>query len=489
MIYINSKNNLCDFKLKFIIVCLLITSIKISFGQVLGEVRLDTINTHTSRVVIDTFEIKQDRITKPWVIYSEFEFQIGDTIPYSDFVEQLNQGRTNLVRRGLFLTVDIYAEFTGSKVTLKINLIERWHVWIIPRLKFDSPNISEFFHRKDWSRLSYGVFVGDKNFLGTGHELDVSLLFGNTIHGGLRYKIPTFRKKKILGISVYAMLKMLRTVPYSIENDQQELFRQENTRSLNNIIVGTKLTVKNGFHIKHYFDANLEYINISDSLQIIRPDYLSDSLKDNFVVSLKYQFEYDLRDEPKYPLKGLYLNLEFHKRGLGFLSYLKESTDLFFTKADFRFYQPIGKLFNWAFKFKAHFSPNKNQPFYYRTGLGYNSQDFLRGYEYYTIEGNNYLYFKTQFKIKLLNKIFKLPAGKKRPKVDWPFGLYLNTFSDLGYISNHFSNGTNQYPNEFLIGFGAGIDFVTFYDLVFRFEYSATKELKHSFKFGFSAAF
>jgi hypothetical protein len=54
----------------------------------------------------------------------------------------------------------------------------------------------------------------------------------------------------------------------------------------------------------------------------------------------------------------------------------------------------------------------------------------------------------------------------------------------LGYVSNNFTNPTNKaLTNTLLPGYGVGIDFVTYYDVVFRIEYGRNKQNNGGFYF------
>ena len=56
-----------------------------------------------------------------------------------------------------------------------------------------------------------------------------------------------------------------------------------------------------------------------------------------------------------------------------------------------------------------------------------------------------------------------------------PYAFYLNVYADGGYAKDDAFKRNNSLNNSFQFGYGAGIDFVTYYDLVFRFEYSFNK--------------
>ena len=67
------------------------------------------------------------------------------------------------------------------------------------------------------------------------------------------------------------------------------------------------------------------------------------------------------------------------------------------------------------------------------------------------------------------------------PQFDYfPLAIYLKAYADLGYIHNYpayQSESLNtRLTNKMLGGGGFGIDFVTAYDVVVRFEYTFTSQ-------------
>jgi len=59
----------------------------------------------------------------------------------------------------------------------------------------------------------------------------------------------------------------------------------------------------------------------------------------------------------------------------------------------------------------------------------------------------------------------------------------------MGFADNFYTDPAmnNQLENSLLIGYGLGIDFVTYYDLVFRLEYSMNRMNEHGFFIHFMA--
>jgi hypothetical protein len=61
------------------------------------------------------------------------------------------------------------------------------------------------------------------------------------------------------------------------------------------------------------------------------------------------------------------------------------------------------------------------------------------------------------------------------------YAIYLNLFTDWGYVVDNRKNVYNPLANEINIGYGLGLDFVTYYDFVLRLEYSFNKSGQSGF--------
>jgi len=113
-------------------------------------------------------------------------------------------------------------------------------------------------------------------------------------------------------------------------------------------------------------------------------------------------------------------------------------------------------------------------------GLGYRNQ-LVRGYEYYVVNGNHFTLFKTQLRYAIVEdkivNIKPLPMDKFN-KI--PISIYIGTYADAGYVSENLTTDNPNFLNDdWLYGGGTSIDFVSYYDMVFRIEYSVNRLNEH----------
>jgi hemolysin activation/secretion protein len=69
----------------------------------------------------------------------------------------------------------------------------------------------------------------------------------------------------------------------------------------------------------------------------------------------------------------------------------------------------------------------------------------------------------------------KLPWIKTEKFNKIHYAIYLNLLFDAGYVHNNIYNPTSRLQNKLIYGTGLGLDLVTYYDLVFRLEYSVNQ--------------
>ena len=103
--------------------------------------------------------------------------------------------------------------------------------------------------------------------------------------------------------------------------------------------------------------------------------------------------------------------------------------------------------------------------------MGYDH--YVRGYEYYVVDGQSYWLSKTAAKYALIEKTnFDIPYVKMKQFNKSHYSLYLGIFSDIGYVIDNQNQEQNSINNSLLWGKGIALDYVTYYDKLLRIEYS-----------------
>jgi len=420
------------------------------------------------------FQITNIRIvgndkTKEFIIQREVTFSVGDSILYSQIVGELERSRLNLQNTSLFNFVTVEHHPVNHLYTeVLIVVTERWYVWPYPILEVADPNFNTWWETKNLSRINWGSMIMNRNFRGRKEKLGFVFQLGYSKKFGVFYDVPYTEKHQNLGYGAYASYFQNYEVVYGTNNNKR-LFTRPSGTSKEEWYNAVYLKFRNKIFISHQLIGFFQDIMVEDSIVFHNSNYFGDGASRMKTLGLKYVFKDDHRDNKSYPLKGYFLKADIQHSGFGLLSnqaFTKLETEL-------KKFGEFGNNFYWASSVKGKFSFQDVQPYYFQNMLGYN--DFVRGYEYYVVDGKYSLLMKSNVKYKIASsKKTILPLIRNPGISNFHYAFYLNVFADFGYVKDEvFQN--NLLANNRMIGYGVGLDFVTYYDKVVRLEFSTNK--------------
>ena len=437
-----------------------------------------------SKVIIRKITLTGNKITKERIIRRELLVKENDTIAVQDLSLALQQSRKNLINTSLFnfVTIDsIPVEGSTDQIDLNFEFIERWYIWPVPIFEFADRNFNEWLSKKDWSRLNYGLFLTWNNFRGRREKLIVYARFGYDQKYELSYQKPYINKKQTWGLGVAGGFSQNHEIAYNSFDtlvdppigNNEVYFKSEIQYPRRKYYAYAETYYRKGIHNINLLKFGYTNLLVSDSVLVFNRDYTFESYTRNQFLGFYYQFRSDYRDYKQYPLNGYYFDAELDKKGLGFFT--DPVVNTLSIKANFRkYFQIKGRLY-FASGLTGKISPFWDQPYYYLSGMGY-GRDFIRGYEYYVIDGQHFGLLKNNLKFVLVPtrvKSFNFIPTDKFSKLY--YAIYLNLFADFGYVVDNRKNVYNPLANEINLGYGIGLDFVTYYDFVVRLEYSFNK--------------
>jgi outer membrane protein assembly factor BamA len=454
-----------------------------------GERQSDP-DTVTNKVIIRKITLTGNKITKERIIHRELLVRENDTIPVQNLSNLLQQSRKNLVNTSLFnfVTIDsIPVVGSFDQIDLNFDFIERWYIWPVPIFEFADRNFNEWWRKKDWSRLNYGMFLTWNNFRGRREKLIVYARFGYDEKYELSYQIPYINKKQTWGLGFSGGFSQNHEMAYNSFDtlvdppvgNREVYFKSENYYPKREYYGYAETYYRKGIHNLNWFKLEYTDLLIADTVLILNPDYCFGPSTRNQFFSFYYQFRSDYRDFKQYPLTGYYFDAALDKKGLGIFD--DPVVNTLSIKANFRKYYRIKGRFYYAAGISGKVSPFWDQPYYYLSGLGY-GRDFVRGYEFYVVDGQYFGLWKNNLKFELVPtrvQNFNFIPTDKFSKLY--YAIYLNLFTDLGYVVDNRKNVYNPLANEINIGYGLGLDFVTYYDFVLRLEYSFNKSGQSGF--------
>jgi outer membrane protein assembly factor BamA len=429
--------------------------------------------------IITRIHINGNNKTKDKIIYRELLFKEGDTLAADKIENILAQTKSNLVNTQLFNHVNLVLLPIDSVYTdVLINLKERWYFWPVPIFQFADPNFNTWWQSKSIARTNIGVVLLKQNFRGLNEDIGAQVQLGYSKAYAFIYNIPYITQKQTLGMGIIAEYRQNHEITIATENNKRVFYTGESGDSRTIFSSGLRLNYRKKVFGKHHLEIKYNSIHIKDTITRLTDDYLSNNQTRMNYIGLHYFFRYDKRDNKGYPLKGYFLQTDYHQNGLGFN--FENNLSISYFIAAFKKYFDLGKGFYFASQLKGKYTPSKRIPYYLQEGLGY--VNFVRGYEYYILDGQHFALLKTNLKYSLI---------KPREKdVNWlqntnfsifHYAFYLNIYFDAGYVWDKYYADKNSLNNQLIGGMGLGIDFVSFYDKVIRFEYSINKDLKHGF--------
>ncbi len=473
--------------------------------EALGQNKDGEIHTSESfafpYIKIISATVTGNKRTKEKIITRELDFKLGDSLATfnkndnfsfksekrinkndsSEIIKRLRYSRENIINTKLFLTVDIHLEqIKGKEYNVRIDVHERWYIWAFPVARVDAPNFNDWLKDPDLDLLNLGLFTSHNNMFGLSHQTSLIAYFGNSQLYGFGYYIPWIGHGQKIGLRMGVVYSNSGAVEYaSVDNERQMLYDQN---SLQEWLVSAAFNIRPGLY--NYSKIRLQAVSasVSDTMMLLSPNYLPDGNQSVSNMNLYADYLYDSRNKKSYPLKGNFMKVFIDKRGLGILSH---DVDYFYYGIDFHFYQSLGNRFYVAEMVKAVNSSSKNIAYHYKQNLT-SGDDFIRGYDYFSLRGDQMYFFRSNVKYELVPPKVKVPKdgneGSKFKNIQYAF--YLNFFADAAYMKDDFTVD-NPLNNKALFSWGLGLDFVSYYDMVLRFEYAFTSIGTNGFYFGF----
>ncbi|WP_234735398.1 BamA/TamA family outer membrane protein [Tellurirhabdus bombi] len=436
-----------------------------------------------SLVVVRSVVVSGNHKTRERIILREMEVKSGDTVLTRQLTEKLAWDQRKISNTNLFVTVDVTAKsIDEQQIDVEVSVKERWYFFAIPTFFLADRNFNEWWYERgrDLRRTIYGARLYYKNVTGNNDRLRAIAEFGFLRRFDLAYSLPYVDKAQKTGLSVGVAYLTNKEIAYRSALDKlvylkgEELLRERFTAS-------ASLTRRNRFYSFHRLDLRYSNTTIADTVARLNPDYLLDSKTRQRFLQLSYTYNYDRRDNVAYPLKGKWLTLSASRLGLLPTDDLQQ-TEL---TGSLTGYLPLGGRFYASHFISGKISWPERQPYANLRGLGY-TNDFIRGYELYVIDGQQYGILKNTWRYQLLNIRKHLKWIPVRQFSTIPLAVYLTAFGDVGYVRNSMAvEYKSRLANQWQYGTGIGLDVVTFYNAVFQFNYALNRLGQTGFYFSY----
>lgn len=428
----------------------------------------EKINEQTSEpFIVRNIIITGNRKTKAAIILREIPFKPGDHFQLQQLVSKFEDARKQLMNTTLFHEVVVALKsFEGHNVDILVDVKERWYLFPLPYFKMVDRNINQWLvqNKASLDRVNYGIKLMYNNVTGYNDNLNIWLMSGYTRQISMNYDRLYFDKQMKWGAKFGFALGKNREVNYNTINNKQ-VFVKDTTNFIGSFFkTNVELTYRRAVKTRHRFGIAYTQERIEDTVMKLNPSYFSSGHNNIRYPELYYNMSFHNVDYIPYPLKGFETQVNIAKKGF---NHIVNVWELNVTTGNY-----------WQILPKTYFSINTmtdlklpfKQPFFNTHLMGYDEM-FMRGYEYYVIDGVAGGCLKTTFSKELFKFNIPLPKIKHETINYIPFHIYGKIYGDAGYVYNP-EPGSNFLNNRMLYSGGLGIDVVTLYDVNIKLEWS-----------------
>ncbi|GIV29383.1 MAG: hypothetical protein KatS3mg028_0449 [Bacteroidia bacterium] len=384
----------------------------------------------------------------------------------------VQRSQQNIFNTNLFVFDTVYFEITDSnKIKLHTHVQERWYIWPVPVFEIQDRNFNAWWQTKDLFRINYGMVVDHENFTGRKDKLSLVFQRGYSEKYGIVYRKPYIDKRQTVGFRTSFFFKQNNEAQYSTVGNHPLFYRDYKKHIVQLIEAKLSFSYRKKFFDSHTFEIAYNYWNINDTLLKLNSNMLNEthtSILQYFY--LYYSYVFNNTDIQYYPLKGWIVGGSITKNGIGLTEI--ENVDNFFVFGTLKKFTPVTDWMNIANAVYCKWTENKRIPYFFNRSIGYGN-NVVRGYEYYVVDGQQYMMTKNALRFRLIKpRVWHLNWLIIQQFNTIPFYAYFNLFFDAAYVQDRFYSNTNFLTNRWIYGYGAGLDLITYYDLVFRIEFA-----------------
>jgi outer membrane protein assembly factor BamA len=421
----------------------------------------------SQEVTVRNIQITGNKKTKSYIVSRELALHKNQSYTLPQILDGMELSRQNLMNTALFIETNVcFSNWNNDSMDILVDVKERWYYIMFPYLKPADRNWNVWLndYNLDPGRVNYGLKFHGKNITGRNDRLNAWLINGFTQRMALNYYNPFSDNSLQRGWGFDVWYSRNREMNYATLGNKQQFFKDPDNFVRKQFYAGGLFSIRKGSINRHYFRFGVQSESISDTIFALNNQYLGKGRSSVQYPELRYTFHHFQLNYIPYPTKGHSYEFELLRRGLGGSVDL---TQLMFRAS--RYWEIPGKIY-FGTSMESHLRVPFNQPFFNTIMLGYNDS-YLRGLEYYVVDGVAGGFVRNTIGKEILN--FKVKTGlKSKTHAYVPFKIYMKGYGDMGYVYRKNISVDNRLNNKLLYTGGFGIDVVSFYDVVLRFEYS-----------------
>ncbi len=408
-----------------------------------------------------------NKVTRERVVLRELTFREGDTLAQEVLAAAVRRSTENLLNTGLFNTVNLVPVPIGQgEVVVQVHLNERWYLWPAPILEVGGdPNFNTWWLTRDLGRLNWGGYLYRYNARGMNETAYVLAQFGYTQRFAAKYRVPFLDRSGRWSLSVGGGYHQQREITVGTADNERIFFRPAEGHARIEWNMEAELGLRRAHDVRHAFRVGHRDARVVDSVAWSWPDHFNDGARRLAFITLGYTVIRDRRDSRVFPRTGRYAELRVDRLGLGG-PHAPDNTVLYATVKEW--WTPADR-WTLAIGLRGRSTLGPPIPYFLQEGLGY--AHYVRGYEYYVIDGQHFALGRFNALFTLLRpRIQRLGFMPMEAFRTLHLALYINAFIDGGRVWDDRYAAANPLANTWMHGAGLGLDLVTSYDQVLRAE-------------------
>jgi outer membrane protein assembly factor BamA len=448
--------------------------------------------SQVQKVHIKSIQISGIKKTKKIAVLRYLNIKEGDSLSLEKLLPKIEENTKLVMNSKLFTDAQLkIVNWNNADIELLLQVHESWYVFPFPIVELADRNFNVWWKEfdRDVRRMNLGLAVFWRNTFGFNDKMRFNIQFGFTRKFDIAYQIPALGKKQKWGLYFDVHYSDNKESAFNTAGNKLLFYRdlESKTPQFTQFKSTVELNYRRTNYENHYFSIQFLKLQISDSIFARNPDFFLDGRKTQKSFTFNYELVRDKRDVQTYPLKGYYFSFLIKKRGLGIYNDINQ---LWFT-CNSSYYHKFGKKWSVGLVAEGRISAlNHKDPYYQQGALGFN-ESYVRGFQYYVINGQNYFLFKSDLNFKILE--YKMPLFPKSEQLYTkflPIHLHARVHSDYGYVSDRYYYNNNPLSNRHLASAGVGLDLALYYyNIVIQTEYTVNnlweKDLYLRFKVEF----
>jgi len=412
------------------------------------------------------------RTSKDIVIRDLF-IQKGDRILIREIPETIKENQWQLLNTGIYADVEIIPTLLkqdSSEISFIIYIQEAWFIYPTPYLEIVDRNFNVWWkdYKHDLSRINLGTKIFINNLTGHRDRLDILVHWGYHDKYEAEYSLPYINKSNNLGIQLSGLWSNTKELGYNTDNNnKQERFLSEH-ELLKRLKLGISLIYQPKIRSKQRLKIELRNYQIDSTIySSLNKSFLYSTNNKLIYPVFSYDFQFDRRNIKPHPTVGYAIYASIEKQGINSLR------NALLTVFELKNYLQIFPKITLAQNFRTQINWITGIPDYYHNRALGEGDYYIRGYEYYLIDGQKYAYIKTSLQWLIhegkwnLNKMMPIEALKKPP-----IQIYFTLNNDLGYVAQARGFNKGQFNDKLIWGGGIGLEILAYYDKMIQLEYS-----------------